>query len=129
MQDALILFAHGARDPEWALPLQRVRQLVAARKPGLVVELAYLEFMLPTLDECFAGLAEKGICRVTVQPMFIAQGGHLKRELPEMLARQRQRHPQMEITLARAIGEDDSVLAAMADAAIAAAASESGKQA
>ena len=118
MDKALILFAHGARDPGWAAPLQRVRQLVAERNPGLPVELAFLEFMSPTLDQCIEQLSGKSIGSVVILPMFIAQGGHLKRELPEMLAILRHRHPLIDICLERAIGEDEAVLAAMADAAI-----------
>ena len=98
--------------------MQRVRQLVAERNPGLPVELAFLEFMSPTLDQCIEQLSGKSIGSVVILPMFIAQGGHLKRELPEMLAILRHRHPLIDICLERAIGEDEAVLAAMADAAI-----------
>lgn len=118
MDKALILFAHGARDPEWAAPLRRVQQLLAERNPGLLVELAFLEFMSPTLDQCIEQLSRKSIGSIVILPMFIAQGGHLKRELPEMLAILRHRHPLIDIRLERAIGEDEAVLAAMADAAI-----------
>lgn len=45
----LILFAHGARDPRWALPFEQVAQRVRAMRPGLVVSLAYLELMPPRL--------------------------------------------------------------------------------
>jgi sirohydrochlorin cobaltochelatase len=48
---ALILFAHGARDPEWALPFEKIRALVSSQRPDLVVELAYLELMTPRLAE------------------------------------------------------------------------------
>ena len=117
MSEALILFAHGARDPDWAAPLHRVRQLIGARDPDLRVELAFLEFMAPTLEQCAADLIAGGVCQLVVQPMFIAQGGHLKKELPEILAGLRQRFPAVDIALAPAIGEDERILLAMADAA------------
>ena len=114
---ALILFAHGARDPEWAAPLRRVQAAVQAAQPTATVDLAFLEFMTPDLTACVAGLAERGIRRIAVVPMFIAQGGHLKRELPEMLTLLRSTHPQIEFSLSGPIGEDDQVIAAMARAA------------
>ena len=117
---ALILFAHGARDPEWATPLRRVQAAVAAQAPGQRVELAFLEFMTPTLPECVAALDEAGVTSAVVVPMFIAQGGHLKRDVPELLAVLRERHPAMALTLAPAIGESASVIEAMAQAALAA---------
>lgn len=118
---ALILFAHGARDPEWARPLQRVQAAITASAPARRVEMAFLEFMTPTLAECVDALAAAGVTSAVVVPMFIAQGGHLKRDVPELLAALRERHPAMSLTLAPAIGETASVIEAMALAALAAA--------
>lgn len=118
---ALILFAHGARDPEWATPLRRVQAAIAASAPGRRVDVAFLEFMTPTLSDCVDAHAEAGETDVVVVPMFIAQGGHLKRDLPELLAVLRERHPKITLTLAPAIGESARVIEAMAQAALAAA--------
>jgi len=49
MTTGLILFAHGARDPRWALPFEAVAARVRAQRPGVPVRLAFLEFMAPTL--------------------------------------------------------------------------------
>lgn len=114
MSATLILFAHGARDAAWADPLRRVQAAIRAADPRARVELAFLEFMAPTLADCAAALADDGCTRVVVLPMFIAQGGHLKREVPEMLAALRQSHPQVTFELARAVGEAEAVIAAMA---------------
>ena len=115
---ALILFAHGARDPEWAGPMRRIREAALARPGAPRVELAFLEFMTPTLPEAIAALAAEGARRVAVVPIFLAQGGHLKRDLPVLLEEARAAHPGCEITLATAAGEADPVVAAMADYAL-----------
>lgn len=118
MKTAVVLFAHGARDPEWALPMRRVQALVRERSAGVDVELAFLEFMAPTLGECVAGLVAQGAGRIVVLPMFIARGGHLKREVPDMIAALRSAHPGVEIALAAVIGEQEAVVQAMAAAAL-----------
>ena len=118
MKTALILFAHGARDPEWANPMRRVQAAVQARQPGVPVELAFLEFMSPTLSESIAGLLAGGVRKIVVMPMFIARGGHLKRDLPEMLAALRVAHPDVEFIQGDAIGEHETVVQAMAAAAL-----------
>ena len=118
MKTALILFAHGARDPEWANPMRRVQAAVRSRQPGVPIELAFLEFMTPTLPECIAGLLADGVGKIVVMPMFIARGGHLKRDLPEMLAALRAEHPDVEFVLGDAIGEHETVVQAMAAAAL-----------
>ncbi|MBL8397703.1 MAG: CbiX/SirB N-terminal domain-containing protein [Candidatus Accumulibacter sp.] len=112
---ALILFAHGARDPEWAAPIRRIRALLGQRDADLRVELAFFEFMSPTLADCVARLIADGSRRIVVLPLFIASGGHLKRDIPALLADLRQRHPQTEFELAAPVGEADAVIQAMAE--------------
>ena len=89
MTSALVLFAHGARDPDWRIPFQRIQQRVSARCPGVTVELAFLELMPPALDEVLERLVATGHSKITIAPLFMAQGGHLKQDLPRLLAVQR----------------------------------------
>jgi len=111
---ALILFAHGSRDPEWASPLQRVCASVRAQAPALRVELAFLEFIAPSLHESALSLVAEGVDRIVVLPMFIAQGGHLKRDLPLLLDELRAQHPQTSFEQAAALGDADSIVQAIA---------------
>lgn len=118
MTTALILFAHGARDPEWANPMRRVQAAIRQRMADTPVELAFLEFMAPTLADCAAQLVAQGADKVVVMPMFIARGGHLKNETPEMIAALRATYPQVAFSLGNAIGEHELVVQAMATAAL-----------
>lgn len=118
MTTALILFAHGARDPEWANPMRRVQAVVRQRISTVPVELAFLEFMAPTLPERAAELIAQGADKIVVLPMFIARGGHLKKETPEMIDILRSTYPQVEFSLGNAIGEHEMVVQAMASAAL-----------
>jgi sirohydrochlorin cobaltochelatase len=111
---AIVLFGHGARDPEWAGPMRRIRENMIAQADAPRVELAFLEFMTPTLPEALATLAAEGARKLVVVPIFLAQGGHLKRDLPVLLDEARAAHPECEISLATAAGEADPVIAAMA---------------
>ncbi|MDO9598540.1 MAG: CbiX/SirB N-terminal domain-containing protein [Azoarcus sp.] len=114
-REAVVLFGHGARDPEWAGPMQRVRERMLADAPGLAVELAFLEFMSPTLEQAVDTLVGQGATRIGVVPVFLAQGGHLKRDVPVLLEAARQRHPACQISLVLAAGEAPGVVAAIAD--------------
>lgn len=117
MTKALVLFAHGARDPEWANPMRAVQALVAAELSAVDVRLAFLEFMTPSLSEAVQQAVAGGAARVIVLPMFIARGGHLRRELPEMIEHLRNLYPAIEFSLAPVIGEQARVIQAMADSA------------
>jgi len=118
MKTALILFAHGARDPEWANPMRRVQAVVHQRVADVPVELAFLEFLAPTLPECVAQLVEQGAGKIVILPMFIARGGHLKNEAPEMLEKLRSTYPDVEFSMSGPIGENEIVVQAMATAGL-----------
>jgi sirohydrochlorin cobaltochelatase len=115
MKTALVLFAHGARDPEWSAPFRRIQGNVAARCPGTTVELAYLEAMTPSLKEVLDRLAVTGHCRIVIAPLFMAQGGHLKHDLPRLLDELRRNHPALVFEVLPPVGEVENVLNAMSD--------------
>ncbi|WP_338848402.1 CbiX/SirB N-terminal domain-containing protein [Massilia sp. W12] len=111
--DALILFAHGARDARWRIPFDKLAGLVGAQRPDLPLRLAFLEFMQPDLRGAVQELAQAGCQRICLTPVFLAQGGHLLRDLPPML-RELEQEFGVEIATRAAIGEDDDVLRAIA---------------
>lgn len=118
MTHGLLLFAHGARDPAWAIPFEQARvQLQAQHGSGVPVALAFLEFMSPTLQEAGDQLAAQGCKRITVVPLFLGAGGHVRKDLPVLMAQMQQQHPHITWHLAPAVGETRTVVNALADAA------------
>lgn len=111
---ALVLFAHGAREPRWAEPFQRLQAIVHAQSPELVVSLAFLELMSPRLPELAAELIAAGVGEVTVVPVFLGQGGHVMRDLPVIVDELKAIYPGVSFRIAGAVGEDAQVLIAMA---------------
>lgn len=116
---ALILFAHGARDPRWAEPFQRLQALVQAQSPETVVKLAFLELMTPRLPELTAELVQVGVTDVTVVPVFLGQGGHVRADLPRIVDELKQQHPAVSFKIVEAVGENEQVLKAMASYCVA----------
>jgi sirohydrochlorin cobaltochelatase len=114
----LLLFAHGARDPRWALPFEAVRARVHATQPDVPIRLAFLELMRPDLAQAGDELAAEGCTTVQVLPLFLGAGGHVRKDLPELLARLAKKHPQVQWRLQPAVGEMTHVVAAMAEAAL-----------
>lgn len=111
---SLILFAHGARDPRWAGPFERLQALVQAQRPDVAVHLAFLELMSPRLPELVEQLVSEGCDGITVVPVFLGQGGHVLRDLPLMVDQLRLAHPQLALRVAEAVGENAEVLDAIA---------------
>ncbi|MDE2343976.1 MAG: CbiX/SirB N-terminal domain-containing protein [Betaproteobacteria bacterium] len=111
---AIILFAHGARDPQWAEPFRRIREQVSMMRPELRVELAFLELMTPDLLQCVHDLVRDGVRQMTLVPLFMAQGGHLKKDLPPMVRELEMAHSGLRIHVTPAIGESAPLLSAIA---------------
>ncbi len=111
---ALILFAHGARDASWREPVDALAQRVRGLLPGVDVVPAFLESMHPSLGEAVAAAVAAGTRRIAVAPVFWASGGHLKRDVPELLGQVCARHPEVRIDLWPVLGERDAVLDAIA---------------
>jgi sirohydrochlorin cobaltochelatase len=70
--------------------------------------------MQPDLKEASARLVARGAESISVVPVFMAQGGHLKRDLPQRVEEARALHPRVRFTLQPAIGEAQAVIDAMA---------------
>ncbi|MBV8034023.1 CbiX/SirB N-terminal domain-containing protein [Roseateles sp.] len=117
--DGLLLFAHGARDPAWAGPFERVAERLRTARPQTPLALAYLEFMSPGIEEAAEALAATGCTRVHVLPLFLGTGGHVRRDVPPLLDSLRQRHGDaVEWLLHPPVGEHEAVLQAMCDACL-----------
>ena len=115
---ATILFAHGARNPDWAEPFHRIRASILRRAPRTSVELGFLELMRPTLDEAIDTLVAQGVQRISIVPIFMAAGSHVRKDLPQMAANAMDRHASLEIAVAAPVGESPAVLGAMAEYAL-----------
>ena len=124
MTQGLLLFAHGARDPRWAEPFEAVANRINAAAPDVRVELAYLEFMTPVLVDAGGRLAADGWTVVDVVPLFLGAGGHVRKDLPELLKLLAAQHPGVQWRLRPAIGELDTVIEAMAQAVLSVCADE-----
>ena len=115
----LILFAHGARDPRWREPFERLATKVHAARPDIALSLAFLEIMQPDLATATDALVRAGCRTIRVVPVFLGQGGHVREDLPAVVAAVQQRHPDVPIELRTAIGEDDAVLERIAAVSVA----------
>ncbi|MDQ2963089.1 MAG: CbiX/SirB N-terminal domain-containing protein [Pseudomonadota bacterium] len=114
MVHGLILFAHGSREPGWAEPFEHLAARVRVVVPEAQVRLAFLELMQPDLEGAAAQLVSAGVDTIRVVPIFLGQGGHLRRDLPLLIDDLRAQFPRAKFGYAPAAGEDAGVLDAIA---------------
>lgn len=115
---AVILFAHGSRDPLWRASIDAVAARLRDVAPSVPTVCAFLELMSPTLDEAVDTLVHGGAKQLRVLPLFLGVGLHAREDLPALLAAARVRHPDVRIDALPPVGEDARVIDLLARIAL-----------
>jgi sirohydrochlorin cobaltochelatase len=115
---AIVLFAHGSRDPLWHKPIQAVAARISARAPETLVRCAYLELTEPDLPQVAQDLVAQGVTHLCVVPMFLGVGRHAREDLPALIDALHNAHPQVQISCQPAVGEQEVLLDLLADIAL-----------
>ncbi|UGQ14769.1 sirohydrochlorin chelatase [Yinghuangia sp. ASG 101] len=78
----LLAVAHGTRDPAGLAATAALLDMVRALRPGLPVELGYVDVAAPLLADTLARLAGP----VVVVPLLLGAGYHVREDIPAALA-------------------------------------------
>lgn len=106
MKKAVIIFGHGSKANEALDTLKKIRDVV---KPALdtdMVEVASMQFSEPDLPTCISELVQKGVEKIVIMPFFLYYGIHMQEDIPQILAQERAKYPQVEIVIASNLGAD-----------------------
>ena len=115
---AIILFAHGSRDPLWHKPIQAVAARISQRAPDTPVRCAYLELTEPDLPHVANTLIAEGANSLCIVPLFLGVGRHAREDLPALIHSLQAQHPNVAITCQPAVGEQERLLDLLADIAL-----------
>lgn len=80
---ALVLVAHGSRDPRALSTVRALVERVRELRPGLPVHLGHIELNEPGLPDTLTSL---GTSDAVLVPLLLARGYHVKQDIPEMAA-------------------------------------------
>ncbi|MFI6402787.1 sirohydrochlorin chelatase [Streptomyces sp. NPDC050548] len=80
---ALVLVAHGSRDPRALSTVRALMERVRELRPGLPVHLGHIELNEPRLTDTLTAL---GPTDAVLVPLLLARGYHVKRDIPELAA-------------------------------------------
>jgi sirohydrochlorin cobaltochelatase len=117
-QRAILLFAHGSRNPAWAREFEILRDEVKKTAPQVLVELCYLELCAPDFAAGVDALTARGAMQIEVVPVFFAPGKHTVEDLPTLVAEAQISHPAVSFTMRETLLEDALMRAAIARAVV-----------
>ncbi|MFI5556617.1 sirohydrochlorin chelatase [Streptomyces sp. NPDC051738] len=80
---ALVVVAHGSRDPRALSTVRALLDKVRELRPALPVHLGHIELNEPLLPDTLAALGDREVILV---PLLLSRGYHIKRDIPEMAA-------------------------------------------
>jgi sirohydrochlorin cobaltochelatase len=115
---AIVLFAHGSRDPLWHRPIEAVAARIRQQSPAVPAVCAYLELSQPDLPTAVGQLVKQGAIAITIVPMFLGVGKHAREDLPVLAKALCQQYPAVKFTLRTAVGEDARLTHLLADMAL-----------
>ncbi len=110
MSATLLVAAHGTRSAAGIATIGRLVEAVRAARPGLTVEVGYLDVATPTLSEALDAVAGP----VVVLPLLLSAGYHVLQDIPSLVA------GRPGARVARHLGPDRLVLDAVHDRLVAA---------
>ena len=92
-RSALVLVGHGSRDPEGVAGFRGLVEKIQTRRPGQIVEGAFLEFAHPVVSEAIGRCVAQGAGEIFFVPGTLVAGGHAKNDIPSEIHEARRRHP------------------------------------
>jgi sirohydrochlorin ferrochelatase len=104
---AIVIVDHGSgQEAANAVVLELASAVQARAGQHVHVAGAHMEAADPSLLDAIEACVSQGALEVTVQPLFLVPGKHATRDIPELLAAARQRHPQVRFELGQVLGAD-----------------------
>jgi sirohydrochlorin cobaltochelatase len=101
---ALLLIAHGTRDPRGAAEMDVLLGHVRERVDAPVAHGWLEDFAAPGVVEAAAALVQAGARRIVAVPFLNFAAGHAKYDIPRELAAVRAAHPEVEVATAEVLG-------------------------
>ena len=106
---AHIFFCHGARDARWREPFDAIVSDFEQHCPSAPVALAFLEFMKPSLDEVIDRFAADGFTSIRILTLFLAAGGHTRRDLTAIVEGAAERWPACQFDVSPTLTESAEI--------------------
>lgn len=115
---ALILLAHGSRDTRWKEPFVKIKNEIQKEHFFQQVELAFFELDSPLLEDVVTKFEKQGYREIKIEPLLLASGFHIQKDLPGRLKKLRIRFNKLNFTTGTALIERETVSSAIVSSII-----------
>src|SRR5262245_6570152 len=102
MRHAILIAGHGSRDAEGIAEFLALARHFRTRWPDVPLEIAFLEFARPTIQEAIDRLAQADVDTIVVLPGVLMAAGHAKNDMASEVRLARERHPHIDFRMGSA---------------------------
>lgn len=103
MRHAVLIAGHGSRDADGIAEFLTLAGHYRQHSPDVPVEISFLEFARPTIQEGIDRLAQTGVPTIVVLPGVLMAAGHAKNDMASEVRLARQRYPLLDIRMSPAL--------------------------
>lgn len=112
---AILYIGHGTRSKKGAGEAIAFVNRVRERINVPIQEVSFLELTEPLIQEGFARCVDRGATEITVVPLFLLAAGHVKQDIPKVLASLQEKYPHIGIDVKDPFGVQGSILDGVAE--------------
>jgi sirohydrochlorin ferrochelatase len=113
MKPGVIILGHGSRASvgEANQVVFAISDIIRGKIGHDLVETAIMNRQsgLQGIEEAVAKLVDKGVNKITIAPMFLANGMHIQQDIPEEISLLQDKYPSVTITMAGHMGPDPRI--------------------
>jgi len=103
---ALVLVAHGSRNPHAERVVLDLTELISSRRPDPPVRASFLDHTAPTPLAAVLELATAGVLDVLLVPLLFAPGFHVREDLPGVIAQARAEVPGLSVRMSPTLADE-----------------------
>jgi len=102
---AIVMIGHGSLRSASGAAMIRIAARLRERGVAPIAEASFLNFNRPTLAAAVERCVAQGARSIVVQPYFLVAGKYVCEDLPQQVAEQARRYPQIAFEIAAAFGD------------------------
>lgn len=116
---AVLYVAHGSRVKQGVEEARTFLQRTSEKVDVAIQEICFLELAEPTIIQGVENCVKRGATKIAVAPILLLTANHLNHDIPQEIAIAQKRFPHVEITIGRAFGVDDRLVASLVERLVA----------
>lgn len=104
MKEGVVLLGHGSRKEEANEEIRELGRMLEEKFDNFSCQVAFLSFGDPELSKAVEKLVGDGVEQITIMPVFLTAGNHIKKDIPAKVLQEKEKYPGINFITADHLG-------------------------